>query len=223
MTRITVIGAVTAAALMITGCSSTDSPISTASTPTSVATAATASSVPTEPVGTDRTPPPVPAPGTPKASKDPNVAVTAPRQEVESFIRATLEPLIGSIDSLTCPGDLSGPYDNRMECDFSAQGIDNQTVTVVVTRYEPATYMEYAVEDQRGPHIKKTELEGRIMDRLEPDIGAVDAVNCPGDLDGQLGANMRCGVSAQGQDQDYEVRVDAVTGDRIEFTLEPVA
>lgn len=157
----------------------------------------------------------------------------APRADVEQYIRDTLEPDVGAVDSVRCPGDLEGVVGARMTCDVRAQGQDD-TVTVTVSSVD-GNVVHFTTDDYTGANqrpdnpdadpvvVPKTELELRIMDALEPQVGAVDAVGCPGDLEGVVGTVTVCSVSAQGQDQDYEVQVTAVNGTEVEFSLEAVA
>ena len=66
--------------------------------------------------------------------------------------------------------------------------------------------------------ISADSLEEQLADALEDDAGQrPDAVDCPGTLDGEVGATQRCTLTAGTDELGVEVTVTAVDGDDVDF------
>jgi hypothetical protein len=66
--------------------------------------------------------------------------------------------------------------------------------------------------------ISASSLEKQLADALEKDVGQrPDAIDCPKDLEGEVGAEVRCTLTAGADELGVEVTVTDVDGSDIEF------
>lgn len=68
--------------------------------------------------------------------------------------------------------------------------------------------------------VGQAELEKEVSAQLEQTVGqAPDAVDCPGDLDGEVGAEMRCTLTAGEDELGLTVTVTSVEGKDVQFDI----
>ena len=71
------------------------------------------------------------------------------------------------------------------------------------------------------PSVDWAELEQEVSDQLERTVGqAPDRIDCPGDLTGDVGTEMRCGLHAGPDRLGVTVTVTAVEGEQVDFDIE---
>jgi hypothetical protein len=77
-------------------------------------------------------------------------------------------------------------------------------------------------EDSSGqPSVDRAELEQEVSDQLERTVGqAPDRIDCPGDLTGEVGIEMRCVLHAGPDRLGVTVTVTAVEGEQVDFDIE---
>lgn len=72
--------------------------------------------------------------------------------------------------------------------------------------------------DASGLSISADSLEEQLADALEGDVGQrPDAVDCPGDLEGEVGATQRCTLTAGADELGVDVTVTGVEGTDVDF------
>lgn len=68
--------------------------------------------------------------------------------------------------------------------------------------------------------IDQSEVETQIADSLEEQVGQrPDSVECPGDLDGEVGATMRCTLTAGDTKFGVGVEVTSVEDNKAKFDI----
>lgn len=69
--------------------------------------------------------------------------------------------------------------------------------------------------------VAQSDVEEMIADELEQQIGARPNIACPDDLEGEVGAEMTCVLSADGPEE-FEVylSVTGVDGDEVYFDMQ---
>ncbi len=68
--------------------------------------------------------------------------------------------------------------------------------------------------------VESSEVETQISNELEKQVGqAPDAVDCPNDLDAEVGAEETCTLTADGEDYAVTVKVTKVDGDNVSFDI----
>jgi len=72
--------------------------------------------------------------------------------------------------------------------------------------------------DGDGVAISADSLEEQLADALEEEVGQrPDSIDCPEDLEGEVGATQRCTLTAGADELGVEVTVTAVDGDDVDF------
>ena len=70
----------------------------------------------------------------------------------------------------------------------------------------------------QGVTVQEDELEKELTSQLEATVGkAPDDVDCPGDLEGKEGTEMRCTLTAGGDELGMTVTVTGVDGKNVDF------
>lgn len=71
------------------------------------------------------------------------------------------------------------------------------------------------------PTVKQSTVEDKISSGLEKEVGAKpDDVTCPDDLEGKVGTEMTCTLTAGSDQLDVSVEVTAVEGKKVDFDFE---
>jgi hypothetical protein len=71
------------------------------------------------------------------------------------------------------------------------------------------------------PTVDRSDLESEVSDQLEQQVGtAPDDVECPGDLEGEVGRTMRCTLTAGTDEVGLEVKVTEIDGDDVSFDIQ---
>lgn len=69
--------------------------------------------------------------------------------------------------------------------------------------------------------VDEAELEDEVSAQLERTVGqAPDRIDCPGDLDGTEGTEMRCTLYAGEDELGVTVTVTGVDGEEVDFDIE---
>lgn len=69
--------------------------------------------------------------------------------------------------------------------------------------------------------VSQSEVEHQVSASLEEQIGqAPDKITCPGDLEGEVGTEMRCELEAEGDTIGLTVTVTSVENNTVEFDIE---
>jgi hypothetical protein len=72
-----------------------------------------------------------------------------------------------------------------------------------------------------GLSVEQADVEQQISDQLEALVGrAPESVSCPGDLEGTVGATLRCSLTDGGETLGVDVEVTAVEGDLVDFDIQ---
>lgn len=72
-----------------------------------------------------------------------------------------------------------------------------------------------------GTAVAQADVEEQVSSALEEQIGqAPDKVTCPGDLEGEVGTEMRCELEAQGETIGLTVTVTSVESNNVEFDIQ---
>jgi hypothetical protein len=72
-----------------------------------------------------------------------------------------------------------------------------------------------------GNAVEQADLEQVVSDELEEIVGeAPDSIDCPGDLDAEVGAELRCVLTAGGDRIGVSVTVTTVEGDNVDFDIQ---
>lgn len=67
--------------------------------------------------------------------------------------------------------------------------------------------------------VDDDEVEKQIRSTLGAQLPGISAVDCPGDLEGKVGATMTCTLEAGGKTYDTVVKVTAVEGSTVNFDI----
>lgn len=71
------------------------------------------------------------------------------------------------------------------------------------------------------PAVSQSQVEDKVATQLEEQVGqAPDSVDCPGDLEGEVGTTMQCTLTAGSDTLGVTVEVEEVDGDDVNFTFE---
>ncbi len=69
--------------------------------------------------------------------------------------------------------------------------------------------------------VSKDQVAQQINDQLTQQVGqSPDSVTCPQDLPGQVGATMRCTLTAGGESYGVTVTVTSVEGTNVKFNIQ---
>ena len=72
-----------------------------------------------------------------------------------------------------------------------------------------------------APTVKQSEVEKEVSSQLEQQVGqAPDDISCPGDLEGKVGTEMRCTLTAGEDELGVSVKVTSVDGDNVKFDIQ---
>lgn len=71
------------------------------------------------------------------------------------------------------------------------------------------------------PTVDQAEVEREVSAQLEETVGQKpDSIECPGDLDAVEGTEMRCVLTAGGDELGVSVTVVGVDGDEVDFDIQ---
>ena len=71
------------------------------------------------------------------------------------------------------------------------------------------------------PKVSQADVEEQISNQLAAQVGtAPDKIECPGDLEGEVGTTMTCVLTHQGESLDVTVTVTSVEDNTVKFNIE---
>ncbi|GAA1794927.1 hypothetical protein GCM10009795_045590 [Nocardioides hankookensis] len=71
------------------------------------------------------------------------------------------------------------------------------------------------------PTVKQSDVEKEVSSQLEQQVGqAPDDISCPGDLEGKVGTEMKCTLTAGEDELGVSVKVTSVDGDNVKFDIQ---
>jgi hypothetical protein len=115
------------------------------------------------------------------------------------------DPAGNKPDSVTCPGDLLGKVGAQLNCDMKVKGTP-WGVTVTVTRVAGTDVFFDMAETLDRNQVAKT-----LTDTYTEQQGhKPDSVTCPNNLDGTMGATMRCQLTDGGKNYGVTVRFTGI-------------
>lgn len=134
-------------------------------------------------------------------------------------------------DKVDCPGDLKGTVDEEMRCTLTA-GEDELGLTVTVYDVE-GEQVKYDIEvdemddktdddatPEQVPQVAQSDVETQVADSLEAQVGQrPDSIDCPGDLAGEIGHEMRCTLTDGADQYGLTVTVTEAEGTRVDFDI----
>lgn len=137
------------------------------------------------------------------------------RADLERDVAQTLADQGVTASEVSCPGDLTGTVDESVRCEVARDG-DRVPVEVVVTEVDGSD-IAYEV----APTLLRTTVEAEVSARLAEQVGvAPDDVSCPADLVGRVGEELRCVLTAGGDELGVTVSVTEVEGGRVGFDVQ---
>jgi type IV pilus biogenesis protein CpaD/CtpE len=94
-----------------------------------------------------------------------------------------------------------------------------------VTRFRALTVLAAAAFLAAGcsstPSVSQSKVEDEVSTQLEAQVGqAPDSVDCPGDLTGEVGEEMRCTLTAGTDKVGLTVSVTEVDGSDVSFDID---
>lgn len=118
--------------------------------------------------------------------------------------------------SAACDSGLDGQVGDFAQCDVARAGLTSP-VAVEVTSAK-GVVIDLAVKQV----MAKQQVEDVLAARLTSVLGRrPDSVNCPGELIGDLGAEMECVVNSGGKPKTYVLTVTGVGVGTVEFSYAP--
>ena len=110
-----------------------------------------------------------------------------------------------------------------MTCTLTADGTDYE-VGVNVTSVD-GDNVKFDIDNKdgfgQGTTVDRDAVAAQISNQLAEQVGETpDSVECPDDLDAQVGATLTCVLTHQGESYDVDVTVTAVEGDNVSFDIE---
>lgn len=71
------------------------------------------------------------------------------------------------------------------------------------------------------PSVSQSQVEDKISTQLEAQVGQKpDSVDCPGDLEGEVGKTMDCTLTAGSDELGVSVKVTKVDGKKVDFDFQ---
>lgn len=149
---------------------------------------------------------------------------TVDKGDVADQISTQLSSQVGTTpDSVSCPDDLKAEVGATMTCTLTADGTDYE-VGVNVTSVD-GDNVAFDIDNKDGfgqaTTVDRDDVAAQISSQLAAQIGETpDSVECPDDLDAQVGATMTCVLTHAGTSYDVNVSVTAVEGDNVSFDIQ---
>lgn len=153
------------------------------------------------------------------------------RSATEASVEEQLRSQLG-VESVDCPGDLDGTVGATLTCTATeATGTVEVLVTVTSIQGDDINFRYEAVQragepDPEGSTAGATgvvdgpSVAQNVFDQLAATVGQEpDQVQCP-DLPAQVGAAIRCELTAGGETYGVTVTTTAVQGDDVSFDIE---
>ena len=144
--------------------------------------------------------------------------------DVADEISTQLAAQVGATpDSVECPDDLDAEVGATTTCTLTADGTDYE-VGVKVTSVD-GDNVAFDIDNKDGfgqtTTVDRDAVAEQISTQLTEQVGTEpDSVECPGDLDAEVGATMTCVLTDEGTSYDVEVTVTSVEGDNVAFDIQ---
>lgn len=117
-------------------------------------------------------------------------------------------------ESVTCPNDLDAKVGSQLNCTMKIKDVD-YNVNVTVTSVNGSDVKFDMVET-----VDKHQVANEISQQLTQQVGSKpDAVTCPDNLKGVVGAKLRCQLTDGGQKYGVNVTVTEVVGGDVRFNF----
>lgn len=121
-------------------------------------------------------------------------------------------------DTFACSSIEGVSVGAQVECDFTNDGQPVHLVAEVLGLN--GTEIEFDVRTEARP-VPADVLADAVATRASLQLGGPDvSATCAGELAPEVGETVGCNVSANGEDTDVDVIVDAVDGGRIDWRME---
>lgn len=119
--------------------------------------------------------------------------------------------------AVSCAEDLPAEVGASRTCEFHAGGQPVGAV-VTVTSVEDGT-ARFDITTEARP-VPRALLQDMVSSQVAQKTGyPIDRTDCTGDLPARTGDRVGCTVSSGGESLDLAVRVDAVNGGMVDFTI----
>lgn len=137
------------------------------------------------------------------------------RADLEDDVASTLGEQSGTPPTdVRCPDDLTGEVGESVRCEVTGDSGD-VPVEVRVTEVD-GTDVSYQI----APTLLEASVEQEVSDQLEAQVGtAPDEIDCPDDLVGREGEEMRCVLRAGEDELGVTVTVTEVEGQDVRFDI----
>ncbi|MDT5010987.1 MAG: hypothetical protein QOH57_2604 [Mycobacterium sp.] len=134
-----------------------------------------------------------------------------PKDEVVKTVSNQMTDAEGNKpESVTCPGDLDVKAGATLTCQMQIKGKPFEVV-VTITSVDPVNY-------EMVETVDKNDVAGVVSDRLAEQVGRKpDSVTCPENLQGKVGATVRCELVGDGEKYGVTVTVTSVEGGTVNF------
>jgi len=117
-------------------------------------------------------------------------------------------------DTVTCPSDLLAKVGTQLICETQVSGTTNH-VNVTVTSVNGSDVKFDMVET-----VDKSQIAEQISAKMTDAAGnKPDAVTCPSDLPGKVGAQLNCDMKVKGTSYTMNVTVTSVNGSGVFFDI----
>lgn len=154
--------------------------------------------------------------------------------ELEKQVAAELEEEIGrDPGDVSCPDSLDGEVDATTTCTLTDAGTEYDVEVTVTEVTDDKVLFNAEVQgadsqdgdsegDSEGDsgseeqqiHVAQADVEQHVADQLEAEVGQrPDAIDCPGDLAGEVGTEMTCTLTAGTDQLDVYLTVTEVLPD----------
>jgi hypothetical protein len=144
-----------------------------------------------------------------------------PKDDVATSISGKLAEQNIQAQSVTCPADLKAEVGASVRCEFLVDGQPVDAVATVSSVDGSTAHFDITTEARPIP---KALLERKLTDEVGKQAGvAIESTVCTGDLQPQVGQQVGCTVSAQGESLDLDVIVTAVYGGQVDYSWMPRA
>jgi uncharacterized protein DUF4333 len=116
--------------------------------------------------------------------------------------------------SVTCPDGLKREVGAQLRCEVG-DGDAKYGVNITVTKVEGSD-VEFSITD----FVDKDAVAQQVSAQLAEQVGhAPESVTCPEDLEGKVGAKLRCELEDGGSTYGVDVTVTKVNGTNIKFNI----
>ena len=143
--------------------------------------------------------------------------VSVSKTDLQKEISQKLEAAGQKPQSVTCKDDLQGEVGKSTRCEVVIDSSSSFDLLVNATKVEGTT-----VSYEMTPSESKAQLERDVAKMLADPSVTIDSVSCEGGLDGKVGAETRCDVTAAGSTATRTVAVTRVEGLMMYFKVLPM-